>query len=93
MPALSGQSGAIVHIAWATAMDDLKWFQNYRMEWIGETLRIFGFINREHIQRKFGISTPQASLDLRQFMTKNPCMISYDKSTKRYVLNKEPANG
>ena len=70
-------------------MDDLKWFQNYRMEWIGETLRIFGFINREHIQRKFGISTPQASYDLREFMKQHPGAITYNKNAKRYEVTND----
>ena len=38
-----------------------RWYKTYRMEWIAETLRVFGFINREHIERKFGLSTPQVS--------------------------------
>ena len=45
---------------------------------------IFGFINREHIERKFGVSTPQASVDLAAFQGANPGAIVYNKSTKRY---------
>jgi len=55
------------------------------MEWIAETLRVFGFINREHLERKFGISQPQASADLREFLRFNPAAMSYDLSKKRYV--------
>jgi hypothetical protein len=33
----------------------VPWFEQQRMDWIAETLRIFGFINREHLMRKFGI--------------------------------------
>jgi hypothetical protein len=64
-----------------------KWFFKHRQEWIAETLRVFGFINREHIQRKFGISTPQASLDIQQFIASNPEAMTYNKSTKRYEAN------
>lgn len=62
-----------------------RWFEQQRMDWIAETLRVFGFINREHLQRKFGISTPQASLDLAAFMRANPTAMAYDLSAKRYV--------
>lgn len=61
-----------------------RWFVRYRQAWIAETVRVFGFINREHIERKFGISTPQASVDLQLFQSENPRVIHYNKSTKRY---------
>jgi hypothetical protein len=63
----------------------MNWFCEQRQEWIAETVRVFGFINREHIVRKFGVSTPQASLDLRHFQGLNPKAIKYDKTAKRYV--------
>lgn len=50
-------------------------------------MRVFGYINREHIQRKFGVSTPQASMDLNAFMRANPGRITYDKSSKRFVTS------
>ena len=65
-------------------MSDCNWFARHRQDWIAETVRIFGFINREHIERKFGVSTPQASMDLRQYQDENPGMIDYNRSTKRY---------
>jgi hypothetical protein len=61
-----------------------RWFEQQRMEWIEETLRIFGFINRDHLKRKFGISTPQASLDLNRFMRANPGAMTYNPSRKQY---------
>lgn len=42
----------------------MAWAEDYRQEWIGETLRVFGFINRAHLMRKFGIS---AQMILRCF--------------------------
>jgi hypothetical protein len=59
--------------------------EDYRQDWIAETLRVFGYINRDHICRKFGISTPQASLDLRRYQTDHPGAMTYDKTAKRYV--------
>lgn len=61
-----------------------NWFCQQRQEWIEEVLRIFGFINREHLERKFGISTPQASNDLRDFQINNPGWMTYNASAKRY---------
>ncbi len=62
----------------------MSWFGDQRQKWIAETLDIFGFINREHIMRKFGVSVPQASADLRDFQKQNPEAITYNKSAKRY---------
>ncbi len=63
----------------------LPWYQQHRMEWIAETLRVFGFINREHLKRKFGLSTPQASIDLNAFAKRYPDAMVYDLHGKRYV--------
>ena len=63
----------------------VRWFELRRREWIHEMLRIYGFINREHLQKKFGISVPQASLDLRTFMTSYPYAMHYDSHRKCYV--------
>lgn len=62
----------------------MNWFQKQRQEWIAETLRVFGYINREHIERKFGVSTPQASTDLRAFQVLNPGVMVYDTRHKCY---------
>ncbi len=64
----------------------MAWAEDYRQNWISETLRVFDFINREHIQRKFGVSSAQASLDLRRFMAEHQNSIIYDRSAKRYVV-------
>jgi hypothetical protein len=55
------------------------------MEWIAETIRVFGYINREHLMLKFGISQPQASLDLQRYQRAHPGTVKYDLSAKRYV--------
>lgn len=60
------------------------WFVAYRQSWIAEMLLVYGFINREHLERKFGISTPQASTDLRLFQERNEGAMEYNTSTKRY---------
>ncbi len=58
------------------------------MEWIEETLRVFGFINRQHLMRKFFISLPQASMDLNRFQEMFPGRMHYDLASKRYVVTK-----
>ena len=63
----------------------MNWFQTHRIEWIAETLRVFGYINREHIERKFGLSTPQASKDLQIFQKLHPDACTYNLSAKRFV--------
>jgi len=54
------------------------------MEWIAESLLVYRFINREHLQRKFGISQPQASKDLNAFLKRHPGVMRYDLTRKRY---------
>jgi hypothetical protein len=63
----------------------MRWFEQYRQEWIRETLHVFGFINRDHIVRKFGVSVPQASKDLQTYQRAHPGALRYDLSEKRYV--------
>lgn len=64
-----------------------NWFQNHRLAWIKESVEIFGFIQREHIQKKFGVSVPQASADIGQVMAAWPRLMTYNKSAKRYERN------
>jgi len=63
----------------------MTWYTDHRMQWIAESLRIFGYINRGHIQQKFGLSQPQASADLRAFEHANPDLVEYDVRRKCYV--------
>lgn len=67
----------------------MNWFELQRQGWIAETLEVFHFINREHLRRKFGISTPQASKDLNAFQRDNPRAMTYDLSAKHYVATAE----
>jgi hypothetical protein len=62
------------------------WPTSAAAAWIAETVRVYGFINRDHIKRKFRVSTQQASIDLRRLLKANPGTIAYDGRLKRYVL-------
>lgn len=66
-----------------------NWFENQRVAFIAEMLHVYGFINREHLMRKFSISQPQASKDLRVFQQRSAGAVSYNLSAKRY----EATNG
>ena len=61
-----------------------RWFENQRHAFIWEMLRIYGFINREHLMKKFGISKPQASKDLQSCQRHSSGSMRYNVSTKRY---------
>ena len=70
-----------------------NWAMRQRQGWIAETIRVFGFINRVHIERKFGVSTPQASVDLAAFQRNYPGRIIYNASEKRFEAVKENKGG
>lgn len=61
-----------------------RWFESQRIAWIAEMLQVYGFINREHLMKKFGISRPQASKDLRSYEQRSSGSMRYNMSTKRY---------
>lgn len=63
----------------------MNYFQQHRIAWIREMLDIYGFINRDHIQRKFWVSQPQASKDLQAILKMYPDQITYNTSQKAYV--------
>jgi hypothetical protein len=63
----------------------MSWFNEQRQAWIAETVMIFGYINRKHIMKKFDVSLPQASRDLRDFQKKNPGTLTYDTTGRQYL--------
>lgn len=60
------------------------WFVEHRLAWIKESVEIFGQMNRENIIAKFGVSLPQASIDIQEVLKRYPDLMTYNKSTKRY---------
>lgn len=61
-----------------------RWFESQRIAFVAEMLHVYGFINREHLMRKFGISRPQASKDLRTCQRNWAGGMTYNLSAKRY---------
>lgn len=60
-----------------------------RQFFIGDRLRKKRHINRKDICKAFGVSVPQASLDLNRYIAANPGALAYNTSTKRYELAAE----
>lgn len=68
----------------------MNWFAQQRQDWIAETLAIFGFINRVHLVRKFGISGVQAGLDFNVFNARHPGAMTFDPRKRIYVSAASP---
>jgi hypothetical protein len=62
-----------------------NWGQAQRLEFIEFRLYWEGKLNRRDLIDFFGISTPQASLDLARYMELAPKNIAYDKNLKAYL--------
>lgn len=61
------------------------WIQSRRFEFIEWKLFWEGQVNRRDLEERFEISTPQASLDLRNYREATGDNIQYDLSAKAYV--------
>lgn len=61
------------------------WSQDRRLEFIDFRLRWDGRINRSDITAFFGISVPQASLDIAKYIELAPENLSYDRSARIYL--------
>ena len=69
------------------AQDDgrRRWTQSQRLEFIEWKLYWDGHLNRSDLEDKFGISTPQASVDLRNYRDAADENIEYNSTEKRYL--------
>jgi hypothetical protein len=56
----------------------------YRLRFIDFLLAHYGTINREQLVDYFGISVPQASMDISDYIAVAPENMVYDKSAKVY---------
>lgn len=61
------------------------WSQERRLEFIDFRLRWDGQLNRGDLTDFFGISVPQASLDIAKYLELAPGNLSYDRSARVYV--------
>lgn len=62
----------------------MAWFADHRQDWIAEMLRVYGFINRQHLMRRFEISGAQAANDFNRFNEERPGVMLYDNRAKTY---------
>lgn len=66
----------------------MRWAEQQRMDFIAERLKTEGCLVRADLTAKFGISVPQASIDIRKFRSLNPRAMTYDAKVKCYVARK-----
>lgn len=62
----------------------MRWAAEQRQGFIRDQLESRGYLNRADLCRAFGISTPQASMDIQTFLRTNPYAATYNNSAKRY---------
>jgi predicted DNA-binding transcriptional regulator YafY len=65
--------------------DDVRWGMAQRFELIEWRAFWLGRVNRSDLEERFGVSTPQASVDLRSYQEAVPNNIEYDATAKAYV--------
>lgn len=70
----------------------MRYFEHLRISWIIEMVEIYGFINRSHVSKKFGVNAAVASSDFGKVQKLQPNLMRYDASQKCYFLT-ENYNG
>lgn len=71
------------------AARDLRWSEETRLRAIDAAAFWEGRVNRGDLIRRFGISVPQATNDLREYQARAPGNLRYDTRVKAYLS--EPA--
>lgn len=66
-----------------------RWGQDRRLEFIDSRLYWEGRLNRSALTEFFGISVPQASLDLAEYQSRAPNNTLYDRTEKAYLATPE----
>lgn len=66
-----------------------KWGPDRRLEFIDFRLRWEGRLNRADLVAFFGISVPQASLDIAKYLELAPTNLVYDRSARVYLATSE----
>lgn len=82
----TGENSEDAQSATSTSARVARWGQDRRLEFIEYRLRWAGHLNRSDLTEFFGISVPQASLDLAEYARRAPGNLTYDRSTRTYVL-------
>jgi hypothetical protein len=64
---------------------DLRWSQETRLRMVDALVFWEGRVNRSDLIRRFGISVPQATNDLRRYLELAPANLRYDTRQKAYL--------
>jgi hypothetical protein len=64
---------------------DLRWSEEARLRAIDAAAFWEGRVNRADLMRRFGISVPQATNDLREYQARAPGNLRYDTRVKAYL--------
>lgn len=64
-----------------------RWVKERRLEFIEFRLRWEGRLNRGDLVSFFGISVPQASLDIAKYIELAPGNLTYDRSSRVYLVS------
>jgi predicted DNA-binding transcriptional regulator YafY len=65
---------------------NVRWGQDQRLAFIDFRLQWDGRINRSDLTQFFGISIPQASLDLTRYQELAPQNLTYDRRSRAYLV-------
>lgn len=68
---------------------DIRWSQEARLRVIDQAAFWDGRVNRSALIRRFGISVPQATNDLRDYQARAPGNLRYDTREKAYLAEEE----
>lgn len=68
-----------------TTPTDLRWSLDVRLRAVDAALFWEGRVNRSDLTRRFGISVPQATNDLKRYLELAPANVRYDTRLKAYV--------
>jgi hypothetical protein len=66
-------------------LEDIRWGTRRRFEFIEWRAYWLGRVNRSDLEERFGVSTPQASVDLGEYQEAAPGNIKYSPTDKAYV--------
>lgn len=64
----------------------MNWAARQRQDWIAETLRVFGFINACHIERKFDMHRLSCHKDIALYIKRHPGALEYHENYKCWIL-------
>lgn len=66
-----------------------RWSQDRRLEFLDFRLHWEGRINRRDLTSFFGISVPQATLDIKKYLERAPENAAYDLKTRGYLVGSD----